>query len=150
MTSNIHALLNKLRDNPADNSAASENVLQQIYDHLMSAKQDSTGRVHWFCSQASDTVVASAGFLLRLYGFNGPSVDTWQTNFRNCVSNCCDCAQQLEEVKVSSRATYVQEVQSVLPKSNIMTDILELILQKYCQDFSRSLKNGSCKWLSRI
>lgn len=107
MNKSVDELLNDLRDNPADNAAATEEVLAKIFKHLTAAPDDAAGRVHWFCNQASQTTVGAASFLLRLYGFNGESVNIWKANFHRCISNCCFCVQQLEEIKLSSRSTYV-------------------------------------------
>lgn len=112
MSKSVDDLLNDLRDNPADNAAATEDVLAKVFKHLTSAPEDSAGRVHWFCNQASQTTVGAASFLLRLYGFNGESVNIWKAGFHRCISNCCFCVQQLEEVKLSSRHTYVYPLET--------------------------------------
>lgn len=115
MSDNIEELLVKLRDNPADNSSATEQVLARVFKHLNTAPEDSNGRTHWFCSQAQPSIVGSASFLLRLYGFNGDSVNIWKAGFRRCITNCCSCAQQLEEIKMSSRSTYVSAESKLRP-----------------------------------
>ncbi|KAF5338959.1 hypothetical protein D9611_008720 [Ephemerocybe angulata] len=106
MGTDIDVLLTELRDNPADNASATESVLEIVFNHLTSVQEDTDGRLHWFCDQASPRTVASASFLLRLYGFNGDSVNRWKAGFHKCVATCCSCVQQLGEIKLSSRSTY--------------------------------------------
>lgn len=100
----IATLLQGLRDRPADNAAA-EPLLPRIFSFLTQVSPTPSGQLHWFCDKASETTVGAASFLIRLYAFKGPSVQTWKQGFRNCVSSCAFCVESLECIKATSRST---------------------------------------------
>ncbi|KAJ7175856.1 SEN1 N terminal-domain-containing protein [Mycena filopes] len=103
----VERQLSLLRDSPVDNSGASEAVLASIFKYLMDVPPTvSDESVHWFCGRAAPTTVAAATFLLRLFAYNSPAVEEWQTKLRSCLNGCCNCVQGLEEAKLSSRNTY--------------------------------------------
>ncbi|KAG2010053.1 RNA helicase [Coprinopsis cinerea AmutBmut pab1-1] len=102
----IDALLENLRDNPADNASASDDVLGRVYDYLIKDVSAKPGDLHWFCDKASRTTVAAASFLLRLFGFDGPLVEEWKKHFHRCLSSCAFCVESLECIKISARSTY--------------------------------------------
>lgn len=106
----VDDILKRLRESPADNDVATETLLERIFSALMSVPATPAGQLHWFCDQASETTFEAASFLLRLYGFNGPAVDSWKQGFQKCLSSCAACIESLECVKVSARSTYVQSL----------------------------------------
>lgn len=102
----VKALLARLRDIPANTSDASDEVLVQIYKYLIGVGSDSKdGRVHWFCSRADQLTVDASTFLLRLFAYNSPHVDSWKARMKSCLAGCAECVQGLGEVKFSSRLT---------------------------------------------
>ncbi|TFK27976.1 hypothetical protein FA15DRAFT_612773 [Coprinopsis marcescibilis] len=103
----IHALLQDLRDNPADNETADNILLQKVYDALTKTSQlPGSKEIHWFCDKVPTDTVECASFLLRLYAFNGPSAEEWKKGYRRSLRGCTQCVANLEHVKVSSRSTY--------------------------------------------
>ncbi|KAF9013411.1 SEN1 N terminal-domain-containing protein [Cyathus striatus] len=105
-TNNVERLLADLRDAPIDTSGPSDAVLGQIYTYLMDKPQTSSGEVHWFCSKADPIIVEAATFLLRLFAYDSPQVQTWKQILDRCLSNCTRCIISFEAAKVSSRNTY--------------------------------------------
>ncbi|KAF9454791.1 hypothetical protein P691DRAFT_804153 [Macrolepiota fuliginosa MF-IS2] len=102
----IQTLLTKLRDDPVDNSGATDRILARIYSYLLAVPKDKTGKLHWFCSLAGSTTNAAAAFLLRLFAYDGQEAETWRGSLHFCLMGCCDCVAEFEKVKKTSRTTY--------------------------------------------
>ncbi|KAK7056794.1 hypothetical protein VNI00_002511 [Paramarasmius palmivorus] len=103
--SDIHEQLIKLRDEPAGNDKCSDQLLQQIYNYLMS--ESSTGKeIHWFCSRGNATTIEAATFLLRLFAYSSVQVEKWKQVLQGCLVNCSGCVLELQKAKTSSRTTY--------------------------------------------
>lgn len=102
-TTNIHKLLENLRDVPVDTEHVSGDILATLYNHLMNVPSASDNVLHWFCHRATRDTVETATFLIRMFAYE--SVDRWREKYHSCASQCPDCVQELERVKVTSRDT---------------------------------------------
>lgn len=101
----INALLANLRDDPVDNTGATDQILAQLYNYLLGVSRDKNGKLHWFCHHASPTTVGAASFLLRLFAYDGHEAETWRGHLNTCLIECCDCVAEFETVKRVSRTT---------------------------------------------
>ncbi|KAF9267418.1 hypothetical protein L218DRAFT_984944 [Marasmius fiardii PR-910] len=108
----VQLLLTKLRDSPVNNDGASDDVLGTIFDYLLNGISGKS--LHWFCSQASSTVVEAATFLLRLFAYNSVKVVKWKEALDRCLYNCSDCVLGLERAKFKSRTTYFGSFSSLV------------------------------------
>lgn len=106
-SSHVKGLLVTLRDNPADTTRASDDVLRDIYLYLMNVVPTSSGDVHWFCDEASAVTIEAATFLIRLMAYDSEEVAKWKAKLHHCLSGCISCIQGLERGKVTSKHTYV-------------------------------------------
>ncbi len=105
--SHIKQLLVTLRDNPADTTRASDDVLRDIYLYLMNEVPTSSGEVHWFCDEAEAVTIEAATFLIRLMAYDSDEVAKWKEKLHHCLTGCTSCVQGLERGKVMSKHTYV-------------------------------------------
>jgi senataxin len=102
----VEKLLTNLRDVPVNTEGASDSFLGPIFTYLMKISPNpSDGTLHWFCDRASQLTIEAATFLIRLFAYNSPRVDTWKEKFESCLGGCCNCVRGLEEAKVSSKST---------------------------------------------
>ena len=102
----VKALLERLHDEPADTTIATESVLAEVYDYLMGVPTTQhDGLYHWFCNHAEPLTIDAASFLLRLFAYNSPKVVQWKGRFAAVLSGCVRCVKGLAEVKLTSRQT---------------------------------------------
>jgi senataxin len=100
----IEALLKRLRDEPAHNEDASEDVLASVYGYLMAATPVD-GSHHWFCGKAEPLRKEAASFLLRLFAYTSGKVIKWKDRVEQILSSCVGCVKGFAEVKSTSRRT---------------------------------------------
>ncbi|TFY66727.1 hypothetical protein EVG20_g4365 [Dentipellis fragilis] len=104
----LKKLLNDLRDQPVDSSAATDEIISPIYNYVMKVPaRPADGVVHWFCEYADDLTVQAATFLLRLFAYNSERVDLWKQKMQSMMGACCACIRGLQEAKWNSRETYM-------------------------------------------
>ncbi|KAJ3747263.1 AAA domain-containing protein [Lentinula detonsa] len=99
----VQNLLQRLHDIPSED--AQETELESIYAYLQRSTTKKTG-FHWFCRHAEPLTTESATFLLRLFAYSSPKVETWKGWLNNCLGACAECVLGLEKAKVSSRKSY--------------------------------------------
>lgn len=102
-SSDVHKLLEDLRDVPVDTEHISAVVLQKVYQYLMEVPSGSDNVLHWFCPRATPDTVEAASFLIRMFAYD--RVDEWRKRFYSCMSGCSECVKGLQRAKVTSKKT---------------------------------------------
>lgn len=106
----VDKLLTTLRESPADTTAASDDVLKDVYQYLMAVPPNKAGELHWFCIEAEETTVQAATFLIRLMAYNSSQVENWKQKLQGCLRFCGACVYGQERAKLLSKETYVLSV----------------------------------------
>ncbi|KAI5896492.1 uncharacterized protein SCHCODRAFT_01200004 [Schizophyllum commune H4-8] len=103
----IANLLADVRAEPAKYNKPSDTVLGAIFGLVVKTGPSEPSQIHWFCSQASETLSEAATFLIRLFAYNSPLVETWKAQYSLCVNECVQCALGVEIAKTRARSIYM-------------------------------------------
>ncbi|KAL1693704.1 SEN1 N terminal-domain-containing protein [Schizophyllum commune] len=103
----IANLLADVRAEPAKYNKPSDTVLGAIFGHVVKTGPPEPSEIHWFCSKASETLREAATFLIRLFAYNSPLVETWKAQYSLCVNECVQCALGVEIAKTRARSVYM-------------------------------------------
>ncbi|KAL1748411.1 SEN1 N terminal-domain-containing protein [Schizophyllum fasciatum] len=103
----IANILADVRADPAKYNKPSETILGAIYGYVVKTGPPELSHIHWFCSSASETLREAATFLIRLFAYNSPLVETWKSQYCSCVNECAHCALGVEVAKTRARSIYM-------------------------------------------
>ncbi|KAJ3716910.1 SEN1 N terminal-domain-containing protein [Lentinula raphanica] len=101
----VKDLLQRLHDTPRNSELVQEAELETIYAYLRRSTTQNT-KIHWFCRHAESLTREAAVFLLRLFAYSSPKVETWKGWLNDCLVACSECVLGFEKAKVSSRHSY--------------------------------------------
>lgn len=106
----VQKLLQRLHDSPSNSESVQEVELDTIYAYLQRSSVTKLSSLHWFCRHADPITTQAAIFLLRLFAYSSPKVETWKGWLNGCLGGCSECVMGLEKAKISSRDSYVVEL----------------------------------------
>ncbi|KAJ3847326.1 SEN1 N terminal-domain-containing protein [Lentinula lateritia] len=101
----VQSLLQRLHDSPSNSESVQEAELDTIYAYLQRSTVKKSN-LHWFCRHADPITTQAAIFLLRLFAYSSPKVETWKGWLNSCLGSCSECVIGLEKAKISSRDSY--------------------------------------------
>ncbi|KAJ3910558.1 SEN1 N terminal-domain-containing protein [Lentinula edodes] len=102
----VQKLLQRLHDSPSNSESVQEAELDTIYAYLQRSSVKKSSSLHWFCRHADPITTQAAIFLLRLFAYSSPKVETWKGWLNGCLGGCPECVMGLEKAKISSRESY--------------------------------------------
>lgn len=101
----LDVLLADLRDNPVTASNTPDKTLGELWSYLMEIPKSADKHYHWFCACADATTREAATFMTRLFAYEARRAEEWKERLALCLSECAQCVQGFQEIKVTSRHT---------------------------------------------
>ncbi|KAF8895534.1 SEN1 N terminal-domain-containing protein [Infundibulicybe gibba] len=102
----VERLVTAFRETPVDSNGISDKDMVAIFDYLVGLPLGPSGKIHWFCSEATPLTTGAATFLLRLHAYGSDRVAIWEKMLSTCLAGCSNCVRGLQEAKHQSATTY--------------------------------------------